>query len=232
MKKFLFTIFTILIVNLAFSLPITQERANAAARGYFKVFADVANPNVKLAYTKYSDNNVPVFYVYNLSPKGFVMISADDAVQPILASSLEGEFVSTNMPANLSWWLDGYKQQIQYAIDNKLSATSEITAEWEKLFAQVVTKSTTYTTGTYLCKTKWDQNGSSSCRLYNNYAPLVDDSETPTGCFATAMAQVMRYWCHPRQGQGSYSYVTAAHSIPLSANFGATTYDWKKCHLR
>jgi hypothetical protein len=41
------------------------------------------------------------------------------------------------------------------------------------------------------------------------------------------MAQVMYYWRYPLQGIGSHSYYYPPYGN-LSANFGATTYDWEK----
>jgi len=48
----------------------------------------------------------------------------------------------------------------------------------------------------------------------------------PTGCVAVAMAQVMKYWSYPTTGTGSHSYYRAPYGW-LSANFGATTYNWQ-----
>src|SRR5690606_21342692 len=50
-------------------------------------------------------------------------------------------------------------------------------------------------------------------------------SGSVTGCVATAMAQVMKYHNHPAQGAGFHSY-SAPNYGTLSANFGATTYNW------
>ena len=46
-----------------------------------------------------------------------------------------------------------------------------------------------------------------------------------TGCVATAMAQVMKYWNWPDTGVGQYNYYTYFYGN-LGANFGATAYDW------
>lgn len=63
---------------------------------------------------------------------------------------------------------------------------------------------------------------------YNDLCPMYDMStRCPTGCVATAMAQLMRYHRWPVQGSGSHSYQPAIMSgNTLSADFGATTYLW------
>ena len=57
---------------------------------------------------------------------------------------------------------------------------------------------------------------------YNMHCP----SYTMTGCVATAMAQVMKYWNYPAFGQGSHSYSDDSGYGLQSADFGDTRYDW------
>jgi Leucine-rich repeat (LRR) protein/predicted transcriptional regulator YdeE len=45
------------------------------------------------------------------------------------------------------------------------------------------------------------------------------------GCVAVAMGQILRYHKHPQQGIGSHSYTHDVYG-ELSADFGATTYNW------
>ena len=61
---------------------------------------------------------------------------------------------------------------------------------------------------------------------YNNLCPLVSGYKTPTGCVATAIAQIMYKHQYPVQGKGSHSYKTNSYKLSLSADFGATVYDW------
>ena len=73
-----------------------------------------------------------------------------------------------------------------------------------------------------LIQTKWNQN-----KYYNNLCPAVSDGidgKAFTGCVATAMAQIMKYWSYPSSGIGSHFYTWREQT--LSANFGETTYDW------
>lgn len=74
-----------------------------------------------------------------------------------------------------------------------------------------------------LANIAWNQDSP-----YNDLCPLYDMStRCPTGCVATAMAQVLRYHHWPLQGMGSHSYQPAILSgNTLSADFGATTYQW------
>jgi Mg-chelatase subunit ChlD len=89
-----------------------------------------------------------------------------------------------------------------------------------------------------LISTRWDQGDP-----YNRLVPISSTflgitSHCPTGCVATAMAQIMRYHSYPLHGVGSDSYtepenrddqgnITYPSQGTLSANFSTTTYDWQ-----
>ncbi|MBQ3734838.1 MAG: C10 family peptidase [Bacteroidales bacterium] len=83
-----------------------------------------------------------------------------------------------------------------------------------------------------LLTTQWDQY-----EPYSDSCPygieLGQPAHALTGCVATAMAQVMKYWNYPERGTGSHTYYSSdiigisnyGYGEP-SANFGATVYDW------
>jgi hypothetical protein len=76
-----------------------------------------------------------------------------------------------------------------------------------------------------LLTTTWDQDSP-----YNQQCPLMYGGyvTVPTGCVATAAAQIMRYWNYPTTGLGStsYSWDSGSTYVTLSRNFAASTYDW------
>lgn len=154
--------------------------------------------------------------------QGFVVMSADDCVQPILGYSLTDMFDTKDMPENLKWWLQGYSDEIQSAIDNKMRASSEVTKMWKDLAEGNSKAGKATMVVAPLIQTKWNQN-----KYYNDLCPAVSDGPNGhayTGCVATAMAQIMKYWSYPSTGIGSHSYTWNGQT--LNADFGATTYDW------
>ena len=156
------------------------------------------------------------------SEEGFVVMSADDCVKPILGYSFTGEFVTEGMPENVRGWLQGYSDEIQYAIDNQMRASNETAQLWKELADGNSKAGQTTTVVAPLIQTKWNQN-----KYYNALCPTVSDGQDGhayTGCVATAMAQIMKYWNYPTRGVGSHSYTW--NNQTLSANFGTTTYDW------
>lgn len=175
------------------------------------------------------------FFIFNNEDgKGFVIISADDCVTPILAYSYDNNFSTENLPPNLKCWLDGYAEQIRMAVEMRVTATEEIRAEWNCLRQGKNLPIRTDRRVYPLITTTWDQHPlyNESCPYSNYYSQL-----TVTGCVATAMAQIMKYWEYPLQGTGEHTYTHTAYIDDLgryhdamgelSANFGNTIYDWE-----
>ena len=157
------------------------------------------------------------FYLFSIDGGGFIIVSADNRVQPILGYSLQSNLDMDNIPSNLKYWLDGYDMQIRSAMEND---ALPVHSGWQE---QGMSKSGVEGYDSIigpLLTTTWDQEP-----LYNNQCPLYGETRTVTGCVATAMAQVMKYWNWPDTGAGQHSYSTSDYG-ELSANFGATAYDW------
>jgi len=167
---------------------------------------------------------VTCFYVFNLSAtRGFVIVSADDNVNPVLAYSDESSFDASNIPANVAQWLDGYTHQISYVIEKNIQATLEISNTWKNLLVgKAVNLSKAGGSVSPLVQTLWDQSPN-----YNALCPYDAQykDKAVTGCVATAMAQVMKYWNFPIIGAGNHSYTHQKYGT-LSADFGSTTYQW------
>ncbi len=165
-------------------------------------------------------NVIKDYYVFNIvNGNGYVMVSADDNVIPILAYSREGLFdINRSAPAALAW-IDGYKNQITYVIEHNLPPQEGTLERWNDLKVAHKNVGAKTTIVTPLLTTKWDQSPH-----YNYLCPGVGSGQAVTGCVATAMAQVMKFWNWPTVGTGYHTY-TSTYG-PLSADFGNTVYNW------
>jgi len=170
------------------------------------------------------DETEPVYYVFNFSNHGFVIVAADDIVYPIIGYSLEKNYSSTNQPENFVNWMEHYKKEIVYSRKIKAVSNDDINAQWSHYQA----KPETINKGgakavTPLIPCTWDQG-----EYYNRLCPA--DNAGPggrvyTGCVATAMAMVMYYYRFPATGVGTHSYNAGTYGT-LTVNPGTTTYDW------
>ena len=170
------------------------------------------------------DESEPVYYVFNFNSNGFVIVSADDIVYPIIGYSLENNYSSTNQPENFMNWMEHYKKEIVYSKKMKVSSNDDINAQWSHYQTK---PEISYKGGTKavtpLIPCTWDQG-----EYYNRLCPA--DNAGPggrvyTGCVATAMAMVMYYYRFPATGVGTHSYNAGTYGT-LTVNPGTTTYDW------
>ena len=218
MKRF--TMFLALLLMIAMPMMaerVTPETARKVASTFLNNNGAKANQLTDLS----NEAGFKNLYIFN-GNLGFVVMAADDCVRPILGYSLTDKFDAKDMPENLRWWLQGYSDEIQSAIDNKTRATSETSKMWKDLIEGNYKAGKATMVVAPLIQTKWNQN-----KYYNDLCPAVSDGPNGhayTGCIATAMAQIMKYWSYPSTGIGSHSYTWNGQI--LNADFGATTYDW------
>ena len=154
------------------------------------------------------------YYAFNRGEgSGYVIVAADDrAAASVLGYADSGTFSAERMPAAMRWWLDEYARQIENAATQPATAgrVEESLAQREDIAP--------------LLTSQWGQDAP-----YNQLCPEYGGELCPTGCLATAMAQIMRYHKWPEQGTGSHSYtwkVDGRNMGTLSADFSQSTYNW------
>ena len=142
------------------------------------------------------------YYVFDVGGDAFVIVAGDDRAENVLAYG-DGAINLTDAPCNLRWMLGNYKEQMEYLLAHPDFQPAE------------VPKNASYRIGPLL-PCNWSQG-----RPYNNLCPYG----FPTGCVATATAQVMYYWRHPAELPGVSSYTTRSYGIYLPELPG-TVVDW------
>ena len=171
------------------------------------------------------------FYTFvGKNGKGFVLVSADDCVIPVLGFSADGIFATNDMPDHVLDWLRDYEDQIRFYRDLSANgihssadeAENNVKAEWDRLLSDEPPTPPQYTSVDPLITTKWGQQS-----YYNTLCPYdsIAGIRSPAGCVAIAAAQVMKYWSHPATGHGFHSYNCSFYG-PQSASFGTTSYAW------
>lgn len=237
MKKILMSLlFAVILFSITSGKTVDAERAKTAATNYLASmptrFPQGIPGGLTLCYSAAENNmsgqknsSMPLFYVFNVNgARGFIIISADDIVTPVLAYSVETSFAPDDIPPNVAAWLKGYEEQISYAIRSVMQPDPDVQSAWEVLNnAPAQGKGVKSTAGVApLVTTNWSQRP-----FYNDVCPYdtTYNDRAVTGCVATAMAMVMKYHNYPPNGIGSYNYYSARYGA-LAANFGATSYHW------
>lgn len=128
--------------------------------------------------------------VYGIKGKGVVFISKDDNIEPVLGISDE-DFDVNNMPCGMKWWLNTANKSLERMKAKGITYRANPMAASGR--------------PTYFIKTYWNQD-----KPFNNLCPQINGSAAPTGCIATAMAQIMKYYQYPAtsKGTGIYSVTT------------------------
>lgn len=125
------------------------------------------------------------YYVFapDKADAGFIIMAADDRLAPVAGYSPDGKFVADKLPPALKAWLSDYTRVAQSIADGKISYT-RATRGGEAVAPML--------------KVKWNQDDP-----YNRLAPEIYGEKAPTGCVATAIAQVMKYYSFPPAGHGT-----------------------------
>ncbi|RGN31419.1 thiol protease/hemagglutinin PrtT [Bacteroides oleiciplenus] len=224
MKKLLLLLLVLLCSLRAWTAQRSPEEALSIARTFFMQSSGVATRNVadvqlvavsgdllKSASTRGVEGIA--FYVYNNAQSAYVIVSGDDRMKSVLGYSDNGGFVTENLPSNIQGWLENYNTAYMELVNGKQ----------EMIEPQLLTRATfPKTVAPMMSGINWDQD-----TPYKNACPIVDTERSVTGCVATAMAMIMKYYEYPVKGKGAHSY-KLKDGQTCSFNYGNTTFRWDK----
>lgn len=221
MRRIVF-IYTLAALFVLPGILFSEEVPMETAREYADQFMRASNSKsfVSSVATPFQQGEATYTYLVHYEPEGWILMSADDRVKPVLAYSHEGYFdLEEIKELPFYFWFDGYKDQIKQVVASK---TGNRHPNWDVMPAANKSKSIEP-----LIKVKWNQN-----KGWNQFCPV--DSAGPgghayAGCVAVAMAQNMTVYKHPTRGTGSKTS-TASEYGALTANFGETNYKWDLMH--
>lgn len=219
MKRTIVWLLALVMVTMVQAEEITSQQALQQAQRFLQERATRANrakgttPQLTMA------KQVSGLYVFNMADnQGYVIVSNDDRVLPILGFSDSGNLDPDRMPSNMRAWLQGYADQIAWAKEHKTLPVLKTSA------AATTRRAGSHSTTAIepLMTTKWNQD-----TPFNDLCPEYESGyKSATGCVATAMAQVMKYHEWPQDATSSIpAYTTASHGLSVSA-LPATTFDW------
>lgn len=229
MKKNIFTFVSLFVMGMAtlMAAPVDTALVRQAAGNFLTQRDGVrqAAP-MQLAYQLDGSTQQPCVYVYNRVGGGYVVMAADDQVRPVLGYSLDGAFDAATAPANLLAWLESYRTAVE-DLSAGTRAYPSMAAAWQALLEGTAPAGSRDVVVEPLLVTTWNQSP-----YYNRLCPGSGSNKAITGCVATAMGQIMRYWQWPAQGNGQHSYVANYSDYgygdygTLEVDYSAATYDY------
>ena len=221
-------LFTLLLIPLAiYASPVSKTDALRVAENFwwqeFKEHTTFRDYTPLYGFTE--------IYLFEESHhKGYVVISADDLAMPLLGYS-RCPFQLQNTCPSLISWLRSYEAEIAQARALGIVADKSVNDEWDALRQGTPLPEPKGSKAVPpLLSSRWNQSSP-----YNFYCPGEGSDKAPTGCVATAIAQVMYYWKYPEHGTGynEYNYADFTDTNfnwqygTLSADFENTYYDWE-----
>jgi PKD repeat protein len=209
---------------------VSQQVAQTVAINFYKVTVNNQAPiTATLQYTRTEADSTVDFYVFDISPvKGFVIVSGNSSIVPVIGYSGETNFrLDNTLSTGISCWMNHVASRIHKTVSLDIQADNRISGLWSAYLAGVNPYPLRSGGVNPLLTTTWDQEPN-----YNQLCPYnsTNGQRTVTGCVATAMAQIMKFWGYPKRGRGSYTYVDSMPAFSnnygrLSANFD-TLFDW------
>lgn len=209
------TLFGLLFCRMAAN-PVDEQTARQIASKVMELSAPLQADVLPLHVPHASETLEPAYYVFTgTDRKGFAIVSAEDAVAPILAYAPDARI--EEMPDNMLAWLEHIGQQIQHARQIRLRPSEAVRQQWNNvsLHKDVVLLQTA----------QWGQNAP-----YNDECPSANGQHAVTGCVATAYAILMKYYEYPLQGRGITKDYYAGNLYVPSRDL-EHTYDWKEMPL-
>ncbi len=220
--KFLLLGLLSLIVTNIFADGITIDEARQVAKNFY--FEKSGTEQAKINFAEETilnlDNN-PAYFVFNLEgEKGFVVVSGDDLINPIIGYSLENTFKTEDQPENVVYWMQTYANKIEFKIENNIAADQKIKSDWQKYNTSIAnfTPELSKNKGVnpLVNHIEWGQNDG-----WEEHCP----NGALTGCVATAMGILMKYHQFPATGNGSYTYTPEGYNSQ-TVDYGNQTYSW------
>ena len=187
---------------------ITEQQALQVAAKYADIDIKSHPQRMKAAGKQ---QKAAAYYAFNIGDnEGFVIVSGDDSLTELVGYSDSGSFDPDNMPDNMRSWLQAYSGYV-----------ASVQAGDSKAKRQQLGNVTTIVVRPFVT-TEWNQG-----EPYDRLTPLLNNgAHCATGCVATAMAQVMKYYEWPERGEGSNSYEYDPYGT-LSMDFSQSVYDWE-----
>ena len=236
----------------AVAAPVTAKDAATAVANWLIVdpmpLGENLGGTVQQVDTFNDNSGNPIYYIVYLDPSAFVIVAADDLVEPIVGFARAGQYdpsednplgalVSNDLSARVA-----YAQQSGSASSDTNALQAQ--AKWQRLAPQdggpvIMPKVLTSLSDVRVApftQTTWDQQtaaGADTAACYNYCTPPDGDGNAnnyPAGCVATAMAQVMRYYQFPNTGVGTASFpITvdgSGSSYTLRGGGSGSAYVW------
>ncbi len=139
MKRILLSLLLTSFISLLFAANVELQDAKIIAKNaYFqKINSYVGMIDYdELAISDYyviNNDSECVIYAFDFKNYGFILIAADDAIEPVLGYTFDNHYSSENQSQGFKGTLWEYGDHITFLRTNKIEASPEINQQWVEL---------------------------------------------------------------------------------------------------
>ena len=201
MKKIV--IFTLLFAMAAMlsAAGVTMNEAQQVAQLKLQIAARNGHQIVESQVIS-NEAGLEIAYLFTLSPEGFILVSTDSDINPMIGYSFENEFITTVSDRNVALHMISHDQTNRHEVLDQISneMRSNNNNIWNAYLTnnldQLITRDPVWPPENYdspndgWMHSEWDQS-----YPYFNFCPLdnAGNGRSVVGCVATAAAQVIYY---------------------------------------
>ena len=118
-------------LDVAKRVAVNHLNAMSANRVFSKI-GTVTEESVTEVFTGTKEGKT-VYYVINMEPEGWVIVSADYVAIPIIGYSYEGSYSEENPPPAFVAWMENVRDEIYDAVTNRLLPLKNASDAWKRL---------------------------------------------------------------------------------------------------
>ena len=222
------------IASAAMAAPVDPEAALTIARNFASTrHATRQDGRHAIRRVIRKSSQFEPYYIFNIgSDAGFVIVSGDDRAVPILGYADSGCIDINNIPTNMRAWLQGYADEMERVNADSteltingstgltINGSTRLTINEENANLSPRRAAAGHIIDPML-QSAWNQNAPYNSRCVFNGTTCY------TGCVATAMAQVMKYWEYPQRTTATiHGYTTKTTHMSVPAVSAETAFDW------
>ena len=210
-----------IIIGSLSAQKVELDQAIAVAENWYKHISDTNDTDFTILNVEtVSEGGEPAIYKFTLDQSQFIWVAGDDRHAPILAYNLTPGETPASVP-------DAYLDfQEQYAVEISKTRTENLKStgqhpDWNNAlkgsFKNLILENEVLP----MMEVTWGQGGG-----YREFTP----DNTPTGCVAVAMVQIMRHWEYPSKGQGLKEFTHNVYG-DFAVNFDTVDLVWDEMPL-
>ncbi|NIP53888.1 MAG: hypothetical protein GWN67_16885, partial [Phycisphaerae bacterium] len=221
--------------NTTWARPITVYEAQQAATGWLRLdpqpLETVLGGQVAKVETFNDKNGNPIYYVVYLEPAGFVILPADDLVEPIVCFADDGKYdpsTANCLGALVTNDLNGRIATVRDVKSLEAHGRMEEAVKSQNKWGQLISLADSDEEDVVieglgsisdvrrgpLVQSRWSQGDVCGNHCYNYYTP----NNYVCGCVATAMAQIIRFHQYPTSGIGVHERTIHVDGVEQTAS--------------